>query len=169
MRRREFVAGALGFGALGAGAYVATSGESGTVKPVELETVEGPGSEPGTATVPKPGRVSLVKFFATWCSVCSSMMPELRAAHDEMDDDVQVVSVTYEPLGHSVTREDVADWWREHDGNWTVAHDADFELTDTLGVAGVPTTVVLDEENRVVVNQGGYKKKEEFLNAVGRA
>jgi len=168
MRRREFLAGALGAGALGAGAYVATSGEAGTVEPVELEAIEAPGSEPGDVTVPDRGRVSLVKFFATWCSVCSSMMPEVRAAHGEADD-AQFVSVTYEPLGHSVTRDDVADWWREHDGDWTVAHDAEFELTDALGVAGVPTTAVLDERNHVVLNDGGYKDEDEILSAVESA
>jgi len=166
MHRREFIAGGLGLGALGVGAYVATSGETGAIEPTELETVDAPGSEAGTATVPEPGKVSLIEFFATWCSVCSSMMPELRAAHKGMDGNVQTVSVTYEPLGHSVTREDVTEWWRDHDGAWTVAHDDDFELTDALGVAGVPTTVVFDEQNRVVLNEAGYKSKDDFLKAV---
>lgn len=169
MRRREFVAGALGLGALGVGAYVATSSEGGTVEPVEVETINAPGSEAGTKEVPEPGTVSVVKFFATWCSTCSAMMPEVRAAYEEVGDEAEFVSVTYEPLGHSVTRADVAEWWREHEGAWTVAHDAGFGLTEALGVAGVPTTAVLDEENLVVLNDGGYKTEEEFVEAVERA
>lgn len=163
------MAGALGLGALGAGAYVATSGETGTVEPIEVDTIEAPGSEAGTKTVPERGTVSVVKFFATWCSVCSSMMPEVRAAYEEVGDEVNFVSVTYEPLGHSVTREDVAEWWRDHDGAWTVAHDAEFKLTEALGVAGVPTTAVLDEENRVVFNEGGYKTEDRIVEAVEKA
>jgi protein-disulfide isomerase-like protein with CxxC motif len=97
------------------------------------------------------------------------MMPEVRAAHEEVGDEANFVSVTYEPLGHSVTRADVADWWRDHEGAWTVAHDAEFVLTDALGVAGVPTTTVLDEQNRVVLNEGGYKTEEDFVEAVEKA
>ena len=167
--RREFVAGALGLGVLGAGAYTATSGDTGTVEAFELETLEAPGSEAGTADIPRSGDVTVVKFFATWCGSCASMMPEVRTAYEEIGDDVQFVSVTYEPLGHAVTSDDVADWWRNHDGAWTVAHDADFLLTDSLGVGGVPTTVVLDAENHVVAHDTGYKTEEEILGAVERA
>jgi len=166
MRRRELIAGLLGLGTVGGGAYLATNSETGSVEPFELETIDAPGSEAGTTAIPERGTVSVVKFFATWCTTCASMMPEVRAAHDEVGDEAEFVSVTYEPLGHSVTRGDVAEWWREHDGAWTVAHDADFELTDALGVAGVPTTAVLDEQNRVVLNEGGYKTEEEFVEAV---
>jgi thiol-disulfide isomerase/thioredoxin len=169
MRRRELLAGVLGLGAVGGGAYLATKSETGTVEPVELQTINAPGSEAGTTTVPERGTVSVVKFFATWCSTCSAMMPEVRAAHEEVGDEANFVSVTYEPLGHSVTRADVADWWRDHEGAWTVAHDAEFVLTDALGVAGVPTTTVLDEQNRVVLNEGGYKTEEDFVEAVEKA
>jgi thiol-disulfide isomerase/thioredoxin len=169
MRRRELIAGAIGLGTVGVGAYLTTRAETGTVEPIEVETIEAPGSEAGTMTVPKRGTVSLVEFFATWCTTCSSMMPEVRAAHDEVGDEAEFVSVTYEPLGHSVTRDDVAEWWQDHDGAWTVAHDAEFELTEALGVAGVPTTAVLDAENRVVLNDGGYKTEDEFVEAVERA
>jgi thiol-disulfide isomerase/thioredoxin len=169
MRRRELIAGAIGLGTVGVGAYLTTRAETGTVEPIEVETIEAPGSEAGTMTVPKRGTVSLVEFFATWCTTCSSMMPEVRAAHDEVGDEADFVSVTYEPLGHSVTRDDVAEWWQDHDGAWTVAHDAEFELTEALGVAGVPTTAVLDAENRVVLNDGGYKTEDEFVEAVERA
>ena len=154
---------------------MATRSETGTVEPVELQTIDAPGSEAGTTTVPERGTVSVVKFFATWCSTCSAMMPEARAAHEEIGDEANFVSVTYEPLGHSVTRSDVADWWRDHEGAPGDAHvldrphDAEFVLTDALGVAGVPTTAVLDEQNRVVLNDGGYKTEEDFVEAVEKA
>ncbi len=169
MRRRELIAGALGLGTVGVGAYLATNSETGTVEPTEVETIDAPGSEAGTKAVPERGTVSVVKFFATWCTTCASMMPEVRAAHEGVGDGAEFVSVTYEPLGHSVTRDDVAEWWQDHDGAWTVAHDAEFELTEALGVAGVPTTAVLDAQNRVVLNEGGYKTEDEFVEAVERA
>lgn len=168
MRRRELIAGLAGLATVGTAAWVSQqqlgaqrqpgtgsgsdpSGESTAtgVSPIALETVEAPGSEAGTVTVPARGTVTFVSFFATWCHVCESEMPALAEAHSSVGEDVQFVSVTNEPVGHSVSRADVADWWREHDGNWPVALDADLALTEALSVAGVPKSFVLDADNQV--------------------
>jgi thiol-disulfide isomerase/thioredoxin len=168
MRRRELVAGLAGLATVGTAAWASqqqlgqnrqpgTGSDGGPsnertatgVSPVTLETVAAPGSEAGTVAVPARGTVTFVSFFATWCHVCESEMPALAAAHTNVGGGVQFVSVTNEPVGHSVSREDVADWWREHDGNWPVALDADLELTEALSVAGVPRLFVIDADNQV--------------------
>lgn len=169
--RREVIAGALGLTVLGAGAAYAarpTASEDGdgSVAPVEIETLDAPGSEAGTVEVPRRGDVSVVEFFATWCGVCAGMMDDLNEVNDEIGDDVQFISVTNEPVGHTVTRDEVVDWWRDHGGNWTVGMDDDLMLTDALDGTSVPTTVVLDEENRVVYSGTGEKTADEILEQV---
>lgn len=170
MRRRDFVAAALGVGALGAGAaYVRSDGGDGSVSPVKVETLDAPGSEAGTAEVPRRGSVTFVEFFATWCEVCEGMMDEVAAAHGEVGDGVQFLSVSNEPVGHTVTRDEVVGWWRENGGDWTVGVDTDLRLTDALDAAGVPTTVVVDAENRVVSSGTGRKTTDEIVGAVEKA
>ncbi|MDZ7688327.1 MAG: thioredoxin domain-containing protein [Halobacteriales archaeon] len=135
VRRREIIAGALGLAVLGGGAvYASRPSDSGAVQPVEVETLDAPGSEAGVVEVPSTGEVSVVEFFATWCRVCAGMMENLNEVNDRIGDEVQFVSVTNEPVGHTVTREDVTDWWRDHDGAWTVGIDDDLVLTDRLDV-----------------------------------
>lgn len=166
MRRRDLLVGAGSLAVVGGGAAVAFdaigSDDETVVEEIELETIDAPGSAAGTATVPERGTVTFVELFATWCTICQSMMPELAAVHASVGEDVQYVSVTNEPLGNTVTREDVTEWWTEHGGEWTVAADPELELTRALDASGVPYAFVLDEENRVVWRHRGRSSAEEL-------
>jgi len=51
--------------------------------------------------------------------------------------------VTSEPVGLSVTRADVREWWRTHDGAWTVGLDDGTALARRYDATSVPTTLVL--------------------------
>lgn len=174
MRRREVIAGGAALATLGgAGAMAATDWRPGTddagIDPIELEAIVTPGRESETVLVPERGRVSLVEVFATWCDVCSRQMEPLGRVHEAVGDDVQVVSVTNEPLGGTITRDDVADWWADHDGAWPVAHDGDLDLTSALDAAGVPYTVVLDAENRIDWRHSGYADDANLLERIDAA
>ena len=172
MRRRDLLIGAGSLAVLGGGAAVAFDvvGDDGVaVEPLELETISAPGSDAGTATVPEVGRVSFVELFATWCTVCESMMPELASVHQSVGDDVQFVSVTNEPLGNTITVDDVADWWRRHGGTWTVAADRDLELTRRLDASGVPYSFVLDDRNRITWRHRGRTNAETIRTAIRAA
>jgi thiol-disulfide isomerase/thioredoxin len=170
MKRRDIIAGLGGLAVLGGGAKMARNvGERGgenAVEPVELETLDAPGSTSGTTTVPERGRVTVLELFATWCTVCQSMMPEMAAVHDAVGDNVQFLSVTNEPVGDTVTTEDVAAWWADHDGDWTVALDRDLELTQRLDANGVPYTFVFDENNRITWKHKGRSAAGEIESAV---
>jgi thiol-disulfide isomerase/thioredoxin len=110
-----------------------------------------------------------VKLFATWCTVCESMMEPLSRVHEAVGGDVQFVSVTNEPVGNTTTREDVANWWRDHGGAWPVALDPDLELTEALDASGVPYGVVLDADNAVTWSGRGRKSADEIRSAIEAA
>ena len=172
MRRRDLLGGLAGLLTVGAGAAVLLRGPDGTVAPVEVESVEAPGSPAGRIVVPERGRVTFLEFFATWCHVCAETMAPVGEAHDAVGDEVQFVSVTNEPVGHAVTRAEVREWWADHDGRWPVALDADLRLTEALDVTGVPTAVVLDADNAVTWTGTGVKPADELvarIDAAGRS
>lgn len=168
MRRRDLLAGAAGAGTVLVGGWAVTSGSLGTEHdPVTLETIDAPGSDAGEIRVPDPGRVSFLDFFGTWCGPCERQMPELAAAHDAVaDSDVQFVSITNEPIGRTLSREEVAAWWAEHGGAWTVAHDADHRLTERHDVTRLPTAVVLDGRNAVTWSHTGLADADELVGAI---
>lgn len=159
MKRRQVLAGLGSLAVLGGGAALAFEGTSRSggerFERLELETIEAPGSSAGTVQIPEEGRVTVLELFATWCGVCESMMSEMSTVHDSLGDDVQLVSVTNEPLGKTVTKRDVAAWWADHHGQWTLAVDSDLELTQRLDAKGVPYTVVFDEDNHITWEHRG--------------
>ncbi len=172
MRRRDLLAGAAALTATAAGgAYafgVVDVSDDGGIEPFELETLEAPGSDAGTAIVPEPGRVTFLELFATWCDVCAQTMPTKGDVFDEYaETDLQFVSVTNEPIGNTVTRDDVVDWWETHEGRWPVAMDGDLELTQTLDAAGVPYSFVLDENNVVTWSNYGRTSADGLQSAIG--
>lgn len=170
MRRRDLLVGAGSLAALGGGAAVAFdvvgSTDESTIGAVDLDVISAPESEADTVTVPEPGRVTFLELFATWCNVCQSMMPEMAALHDAVGDDVQFLSVTNEPVGDTVTTADIASWWADYDGDWTVALDRDLELTQRLDATGVPYTFVLDENNRIAWRHKGRSEAGEIESVV---
>lgn len=174
MRRRDLLIGAGAFGVLGAGSAVAFGAvdpfsADDQIEPVELERFDAPGSAPGVETVPEPGRVTFLGLFATWCSICQRKMDPLSEAAGAVGDDVQFVSVTNEPVGLTVDRQDVIDWWIEYEGNWPVALDDDLELTRRVDGPGVPYSIVFDEDNQITWRDSGYKIANEVLERIEQA
>lgn len=120
--------------------------------------------------------MTVLELFATWCGVCEQLMEPMGAVYDELGErgyesageggDVQFLSVTDEPLGRTTTRGDVASCWEAHDGRWTVASDADLELTGALDATAVRYTVVLDEANVITWSETGYKSAAELQDPI---
>jgi thiol-disulfide isomerase/thioredoxin len=170
MRRREAIAGLGALGVLGAGGAVAFgqlgNSEGDRIDPLELPRIDAPGSPPGTETVPETGRVTYLSLFATWCTICQRKMDPLGEAAAAVDDDVQFVSVTNEPVGKTVDAGEVAAWWADHDGSWPVAYDETLELSRRVGARGVPYSVVFDADNRVTWSDGGYQETDDILGHI---
>ncbi len=157
MRRRHLLAGVAGATALGAGGLSVGPWLSGgdATDPVAVETLAAPGSEAGTATVPPADRPLVLEFFATTCSVCADQMSTLSTARRRLDASIGFLSVTSEPVGLSVTRDDVREWWRAHDGRWSVGLDDGTALAERYDATRVPTTLVLDADGEVAWRHTG--------------
>lgn len=146
MRRRRLLAAVAGTAVAGAGGLYAGPWLPGddTADSVTVETLSAPGSEAGTVAVPPAEGPLVLEFFATTCSVCADQMSVLSTARRRLDDAVRFLSVTSEPVGLSVTRADVREWWRAHDGGWSVGLDDGTTLATRYDATRVPTTLVLD-------------------------
>jgi len=175
VKRRELLAGLGSVAVLGGAGLVATGigpGLSGdgssaeSIEPVTLDTIDAPGSRDGEVTLPADGQPTFVDFFGTWCAPCIEQMPALGAAEDRVGDDVQFVSVTTEDVGGALAPEAVADWWREHDGDWLVAADVTAELAAKLNVGGYPTAVVLDAQRRIQWSDSGTHSADDLVSHI---
>lgn len=172
MRRRELLATLGASVAATAGCQTVTN-LTGTTTPVEepvtVETLDAPGSEAGTVTVPATERVTFVELFATTCHVCAAQMSVLREVHRTAPDDVQFLSVTSEPVGLTVSREEVAEWWADHDGTWTVGVDDGTALARRYDATSVPTAAVVRPDGTLAWAHSGRVDAETILTAIADA
>jgi thiol-disulfide isomerase/thioredoxin len=185
MRRRDVLAGLVGTGVVAGGGAVAAfgvpspgssdAGEDGSDdsaslvgtqhEPYGIETVDAPGSEAGTVEVPAPDRPTFVDFFATWCSPCIKQMDALVETHRRIGDEVLFLSVTSESIDH----DELADWWDEHDGNWTIGLDPTAELTARYWGTPYPSAVSIDASGTVRWADSGIKTADELVAGIERA
>lgn len=174
MRRRELL------GSLAAATAVTTAGcnslgqsltGDGGDDPeaVTVETIDAPGSRAGSATVPERGRVTFVEFFATTCPICASQMSVVGEAHGQVDDGVQFLSVTSEPVGLTVSTDEVASWWADNGGSWPVGIDDGLALARKYDATSVPTAVVVGPDNVVTGRHSGRTTASRIVSEIRAA
>ena len=97
------------------------------------------------------GKVTIINFWATWCSPCRAEIPDLVALQDKYRDQLQIIGVS----------EDEAS--AEEVKKFVIAHKMNYPVTMTSkeiqhvfpGVYALPTSFVLDRQQRLVQKHVG--------------
>ncbi len=108
------------------------------------------------------GKPVVLNFWATWCAPCREEMPEFVAAFDRYQDDGLVI------LGVNAqeTASQAAEFMAEYGVDFPVALDTRGDVQQLYNVRGLPTTVFIDREGRIVERWAGLLTEpvlEEFL------
>ncbi len=99
------------------------------------------------------GRPHLLFFWATWCAICKTALPELLAYEKERN--TPVIAITDESAGHLRKYfSSVAAPFPE-----TVAIDQDRRDFSSYGVSGTPSFVLIDARGRIQSYTTGYAKE----------
>ncbi|MCB1227184.1 MAG: TlpA family protein disulfide reductase [Verrucomicrobiales bacterium] len=98
------------------------------------------------------GQIVVLDFWATWCGPCLKAVPELLNALEEFPpEQVQVFGINQgEPAAQ------VAPFLSARGWEWEVALDASQSVARQYQVEGIPHTVVIDREGRIVFAHAGY-------------
>ena len=92
-------------------------------------------------------RPVLLIFWATWCPYCLKEVPSLNALREKYSkDSLEIIGIDImEPL-------QVVKGYCDSKGvNYTIVLDETSEVTNSYGIAAVPTLVVIDRQGRGVV------------------
>ncbi|MGQ1784330.1 MULTISPECIES: redoxin domain-containing protein [unclassified Saccharicrinis] len=124
-------------------AAAAKATEVGAVAPdFTLESVDGD----NVALSSLRGKYLLVDFWASWCKPCREENPNVVKAYGTY------AAKGFEVLSVSLDRDSAA--WRKainDDGlTWTQVIDGKGDIANTYGVTGIPFTLLLDKEGKVV-------------------
>lgn len=114
--------------------------------PITLTVQNRDGHELGLAEV--SGRLTLLHFWASWCGSCRTEFPAIDAfQRDLAGEGVKVAAVSLDRMGWPVIDRTVTTLGIR---DVAVFHDADRRAARELGIAGLPTTLVVDAEGREV-------------------
>lgn len=96
------------------------------------------------------GKVTLIDFWATWCGPCVGQFPELKRLDEEFS------GKGFQLLGISLDGDDRAafeGWLQKNGVDWPQIYDGkgwDTPLAKEFGVRGIPFTVLLDRQGRIL-------------------
>ncbi|BAZ93088.1 thioredoxin [Thiohalobacter sp. COW1] len=99
------------------------------------------------------GRVVMVNFWATWCPPCREEMPSMEAVYQGLKDEgFQVLAVN-----QWESPDQVFPYMGQLDvyPSFPVLFDRDSSVAEAYGVKGLPTTVLIDPQGRVVYRAVG--------------
>lgn len=96
------------------------------------------------------GQPTIVNLWATWCEPCREEMPLLAALHDDPSAGVRVLGVDTKD-----SRASAAGFLASIGVTYPQVVDEDGALLGGLNVVGLPVTLALDEDGRIVDRQIG--------------
>lgn len=92
------------------------------------------------------GKVVLVNFWATWCGPCKEEMPSLARLQKQLDPaQFTLVTVTTD-----IQRQGIAHFLSQLGVSLPVLFDEDQEVSRSFMVRGLPTTIVIASDGRLV-------------------
>lgn len=111
----------------------------------------------------RPGRWTVVNFFASWCKQCVDEHPEfLKFSQSHRPSEVELVSVLFDDR-----TDDAKKFFAERGGDWPVILDDGAVSTD-YGVSAVPETFLIAPDGTVVVKYVGQVSAEGLDKAIAQ-
>jgi cytochrome c biogenesis protein CcmG/thiol:disulfide interchange protein DsbE len=110
------------------------------------------------------GRPVVVNFWASWCIPCRKEAPELARFHRETRARAQLVGVDFQDA-----EKDALAFVREFGWRFPNVRDPQGKLASRYGVAGLPTTYVVDPQGRIARTMTGAQTFEKLVRAVEEA
>ncbi|AZZ99985.1 TlpA family protein disulfide reductase [Pseudoalteromonas sp. R3] len=91
--------------------------------------------------VSSSGKVTYLKFWATWCAYCVEEMPLLQQAFENSKESYQIIAVN---VGFNQTAEGVKTYLNRYGYQFPTVFDATGTLTRQYRVTGTPQHILLD-------------------------
>lgn len=113
------------------------------------------------------GEVVYVDFWATWCGPCRDSFPwmvEMQTRYQS--EGLKIVALSLD-TDHDMARE----FAEELNANFTIGFDDSGEIADLFKVKGMPTSVLIGRDGRIVKKHEGFNedKQDEYEAAIVKA
>ena len=90
-------------------------------------------------------KIYILNFWATWCAPCKKEMPSLDKLHK--NDNIEVFAINVEEKNKNKTKK----FFKDLDiKNLSIYFDTELELTKSLSLRGLPTSIILNQDKKEV-------------------
>jgi len=110
------------------------------------------------------GQVVMLNFWASWCGPCRQEFPLLDDIYKKYSKlGFTMIGVNVEPDSKAAN-----DWLKQTPVTFPILYDTDSKVSKLYGVAGMPSTVIVDRKGTVRMIHRGYKPgdEQEYLSNI---
>ncbi|NJN33267.1 MAG: TlpA family protein disulfide reductase [Saprospiraceae bacterium] len=126
---------------------------------VELKTLEG--KTVNVKTLAKKNKATVLSFWATWCAPCKKEMDAIKPNYAAWQKKygVEIIAITIDDAqGLPKVKPMIAQkGWK-----YRILSDMNRSLMQSLGFQGVPYTILLDKNGKIVYEHNGYTSGDEI-------
>ena len=124
-----------------------------TFPPVPLKTLDG--HSVNAQDLCKTGKITVVSFWATWCSPCKKELDAINEVYKDWQKeyDMELVAITIDDA-RAVTK--VRPMVESKGWKFKVLSDVNSDLKRALNFPSVPQTFLLNKEGKIVYTHSGY-------------
>lgn len=98
-------------------------------------------------TINTQGKITYLKFWATWCSYCIEEMPLLEQSYEQANGGYQVIAVN---IGFNQSERGVLAFLNKHHYQFPTVFDASGDITKQFQVFGTPQHILIDEHGQEI-------------------
>lgn len=144
-----------------ASCFIAASGfaQTKSLSSATVKTLQG--QSLNVTELGKSGKITVISFWATWCSPCKKELDAIKDyyADWQKDYDMELVAVS---VDDARTAAKIPAMIEEKGWEYRILHDANREFQQTANVTSVPHTILLDQNGHIVFEHVGYNPGDEL-------
>ncbi len=138
---------------------VASAQDNRSLPSVEVRTLDG--QTVNIQDYAKEGKLTVLSFWATWCSPCKKELDAIADLYPFWQDDydVEFIAVTIDTQRQLAKVKPMVEskGWA-----YTILSDANQELQNALNFQTIPQTFVVDQNGQIVYSHSGYVPGDEY-------
>jgi YD repeat-containing protein len=113
------------------------------------------GNEVQIRQVVEPGKPAVIEIWATWCTICRALQPQIEAIVETHGDDVSVVAIA---IAVNQTQEDVQAHVDRFGHTWPFLWDGEGRAVRALNAGATGIVMMIDRDGNVAYTGSGARQ-----------
>ena len=139
--------------------FATTLSAQKTLPSVNVKTLDGKAID--IQQFAKNGKITVLSFWATWCSPCKRELDAIADVYEDWqeDYDMELVAVT---IDNARALSKVKPMVASKGWEYTILSDVNEDLKRALNFQTVPMTFLIDQDGNIVYTHNGYNSGDEY-------